>query len=93
MSVGTSEALEYSTDTYLLVTTTSEYASAPIVLPKNPPSDTLQLWRVESTGEERKVNYLSTLVKHTQAVNVVRFSPKGMTSVRATLDNALTWCR
>jgi chromatin assembly factor 1 subunit B len=37
----------------------------------------LQLWRVEATGEERKVTYLSTLVKHTQAVNVVRFSPKG----------------
>lgn len=65
----------------------------PSSYPKNPPSDTLQLWRVESTGEERKVNYLSTLVKHTQAVNVVRFSPKGMISVRATLDNALTWCR
>lgn len=37
----------------------------------------LQLWKVESTGEERKVTYLSTLIKHTQAVNVVRFSPKG----------------
>lgn len=42
------------------------------------PSDTaLQIWRVDSTGEERKVTYLSTLIKHTQAVNVVRFSPKG----------------
>jgi hypothetical protein len=38
----------------------------------------LQLWKVESTGEDRKVTYLSTLLKHTQAVNVVRFSPKGM---------------
>lgn len=33
---------------------------------------------MEATGEERKVIYLSTLVKHTQAVNVVRFSPKGI---------------
>jgi chromatin assembly factor 1 subunit B len=40
----------------------------------------LQLWKVESTGEDRKVTYLSTLIKHTQAVNVVRFSPKGMSS-------------
>lgn len=37
-----------------------------------------QLWKVEGIGEERKITYLSTLVKHTQAVNVVRFSPKGI---------------
>ncbi|KAK2749892.1 hypothetical protein FQN57_005309 [Myotisia sp. PD_48] len=37
----------------------------------------VRLWKVEATGEERKVTYLSTLMKHTQAVNVVRFSPKG----------------
>ncbi len=36
-----------------------------------------QLWNVEAQGEERKVTYLSTLVKHTQAVNVVRWSPRG----------------
>jgi chromatin assembly factor 1 subunit B len=36
-----------------------------------------QLWRVEANGEERKVTYLTTLIKHTQAVNVVRFCPKG----------------
>ena len=33
-------------------------------------------------GEERKVTYLSTLSKHTQSVNVVRFCPKGMPTVQ-----------
>lgn len=37
-----------------------------------------QLWKVETNGEERKVTYLSTLKKHTQAVNVVRWCPRGM---------------
>ncbi|EFW99313.1 chromatin assembly factor 1 subunit [Grosmannia clavigera kw1407] len=37
----------------------------------------VRLWKVESNGENRKVEYLSTLAKHTQAVNVVRWSPKG----------------
>jgi hypothetical protein len=37
-----------------------------------------QLWNVENHGEERKVTYLSTLVKHTQAVNVVRWCPRGL---------------
>lgn len=37
----------------------------------------LQLWKVETDGESKKVEYLSTLVKHTQAVNVVRWSPRG----------------
>jgi chromatin assembly factor 1 subunit B len=32
---------------------------------------------VENHGEERKITYLSTLVKHTQAVNVVRWCPRG----------------
>lgn len=41
-------------------------------------SDTTQLWKVDSSGEEPKISYLSALVKHTQAVNVVRFSPKGL---------------
>jgi len=40
--------------------------------------DQLQLWKVDSNGEDRKVTYLSTLVKHTQAVNVVRWSPRGV---------------
>jgi hypothetical protein len=38
----------------------------------------MQLWNVENNGEERKVTYLSTLVKHTQAVNVVRWCPRGL---------------
>jgi WD40 repeat protein len=38
----------------------------------------VRLWNVETQGEERKVTYLSTLVKHTQAVNVVRWCPRGM---------------
>ncbi|KAF2709738.1 WD40 repeat-like protein [Pleomassaria siparia CBS 279.74] len=37
-----------------------------------------QLWKVEANGEERKVSYLATLAKHTQAVNVVRWCPRGM---------------
>ncbi|KAI9038539.1 putative chromatin assembly factor 1 subunit B [Aspergillus affinis] len=50
------------------------------------------LWRVESTGEERKVSYLSTLIKHTQAVNAVRFSPKGEMLASAGDDgNVLLW--
>ncbi|KAJ5137642.1 hypothetical protein N7526_003875 [Penicillium atrosanguineum] len=52
----------------------------------------VRLWRVESTGEDRKVNYLSTLVKHTQAVNVVRFCPKGEMLASAGDDgNVLLW--
>ncbi|KKA25160.1 Chromatin assembly factor 1 subunit B [Rasamsonia emersonii CBS 393.64] len=52
----------------------------------------LPLWKVEGTGEERKITYLSTLVKHTQAVNVVRFSPKGEMLASAGDDgNVLLW--
>ncbi|KAI1907023.1 Chromatin assembly factor 1 subunit [Ophidiomyces ophidiicola] len=52
----------------------------------------VRLWRVEATGEERKITYLSTLVKHTQAVNVVRFSPKGEMLASAGDDgNVLLW--
>jgi chromatin assembly factor 1 subunit B len=36
-----------------------------------------QIWRVEQHNEERKVIYLSTLSKHQQTVNVVRWSPRG----------------
>lgn len=38
----------------------------------------LQLWKIDASGEERKVTYLATLQKHTQAVNVVRWCPRGM---------------
>ncbi|EKV08067.1 Chromatin assembly factor 1 subunit B, putative [Penicillium digitatum] len=52
----------------------------------------VRLWKVESTGEERRVSYLSTLMKHTQAVNVVRFSPKGEMLASAGDDgNVLLW--
>ncbi|KAJ5341017.1 Chromatin assembly factor 1 subunit B [Penicillium brevicompactum] len=52
----------------------------------------VRLWKVDSTGEERKVTYLSTLIKHTQAVNVVRFSPKGEMLASAGDDgNVLLW--
>ncbi|KAI2688837.1 hypothetical protein LCP963914a_1926 [Penicillium roqueforti] len=52
----------------------------------------VRLWKVESTGEKRKVSYLSTLMKHTQAVNVVRFSPKGEMLASAGDDgNVLLW--
>lgn len=37
----------------------------------------VRLWQVDSDGPERKVEYLSTLSKHNQAVNVVRWAPKG----------------
>ncbi|KAL2864150.1 putative chromatin assembly factor 1 subunit B [Aspergillus lucknowensis] len=52
----------------------------------------VRLWKVETVGQERKVTYLSTLVKHTQAVNVVRFSPKGEMLASAGDDgNVLLW--
>lgn len=37
----------------------------------------VRIWRVDSDGPDRKVEYLSTLSKHNQAVNVVRWAPKG----------------
>lgn len=36
-----------------------------------------QIWKVVAEGDDRKVEYLSSLQKHTQAVNVVRWAPKG----------------
>lgn len=38
----------------------------------------VRIWNIEAVGDERKVHYLSTLKKHTQAVNVVRWCPRGM---------------
>lgn len=38
----------------------------------------VRIWEVEADGPERKVEYLSTLSKHNQAVNVVRWAPKGI---------------
>ncbi|KAF2454361.1 WD40-repeat-containing domain protein [Lineolata rhizophorae] len=52
----------------------------------------VRLWKVEASGEERKVTYLSTLVKHTQAVNVVRWCPRGEVLASAGDDgNVLLW--
>ncbi|KAG9255957.1 WD40-repeat-containing domain protein [Emericellopsis atlantica] len=52
----------------------------------------VRLWRVESDGPERKVEYLSTLAKHNQAVNVVRWSPKGEMLASAGDDgNVILW--
>jgi hypothetical protein len=36
-----------------------------------------QIWKVDTDEENRKVEYMSTLAKHTQAVNVVRWAPRG----------------
>ncbi|KAH5462785.1 hypothetical protein HBI30_003920 [Parastagonospora nodorum] len=52
----------------------------------------VRLWNVENHGEERKITYLSTLVKHTQAVNVVRWCPRGEMLATAGDDgNVLLW--
>ncbi|KAI4159025.1 MAG: hypothetical protein LQ342_006926 [Letrouitia transgressa] len=52
----------------------------------------VRLWRLERDGEERAVAYLTTLIKHTQAVNVVRFAPKGEMLASAGDDgNTLLW--
>ncbi|KAF1947179.1 chromatin assembly factor 1 protein [Clathrospora elynae] len=53
----------------------------------------VRLWNVESHGEERKVTYLSTLVKHTQAVNVVRWCPRAGELLASAGDdgNVLLW--
>ncbi|KAG8533077.1 uncharacterized protein KY384_001860 [Bacidia gigantensis] len=52
----------------------------------------VRLWKVEKEGEERTVTYLTTLIKHTQAVNVVRFAPRGEMLASAGDDgNVLLW--
>ncbi|EDN93387.1 hypothetical protein SS1G_09253 [Sclerotinia sclerotiorum 1980 UF-70] len=52
----------------------------------------VRLWKIESDGEDRKVEYLATLQKHTQAVNVVRWAPKGELLASAGDDgNVLLW--
>ncbi|KAJ4286692.1 Chromatin assembly factor 1 subunit [Kalmusia sp. IMI 367209] len=52
----------------------------------------VRLWKVETNGDERKVSYLSTLVKHSQAVNVVRWAPRGEVLASAGDDgNILLW--
>ncbi|KAI4870253.1 WD40 repeat-like protein [Hypoxylon rubiginosum] len=52
----------------------------------------VRVWKVDGEGENRKVEYLSTLAKHTQAVNVVRWAPKGETLASAGDDgNVILW--
>ncbi|KAI0173571.1 WD40 repeat-like protein [Hypoxylon sp. FL1284] len=52
----------------------------------------VRIWKVEGEGENRSVEYLSTLAKHTQAVNVVRWAPKGETLASAGDDgNVILW--
>ncbi|RDA92909.1 hypothetical protein CP533_3885 [Ophiocordyceps camponoti-saundersi (nom. inval.)] len=52
----------------------------------------VRIWKLESDGLDRKVEYLSTLSKHNQAVNVVRWAPKGETLASAGDDgNVILW--
>ncbi|EHK40458.1 hypothetical protein TRIATDRAFT_253063 [Trichoderma atroviride IMI 206040] len=52
----------------------------------------VRVWKVQADGPERKVEYLSTLSKHNQAVNVVRWAPKGETLASAGDDgNVILW--
>ncbi|KAK9775452.1 putative WD40-repeat-containing domain protein [Seiridium cardinale] len=52
----------------------------------------VRLWKIEAEGEDRKVEYLSTLSKHSQAVNVVRWAPKGEILASAGDDgNVILW--
>ncbi|ODA77545.1 hypothetical protein RJ55_07174 [Drechmeria coniospora] len=52
----------------------------------------VRLWKVDCDGPDRKVDYLSTLSKHNQAVNVVRWAPKGETLASAGDDgNVILW--
>ncbi|KAL3418597.1 WD repeat-containing protein C26H5.03 [Phlyctema vagabunda] len=52
----------------------------------------VRLWRLDADGEDRKVEYLSTLAKHTQTVNVVRWAPKGEILASAGDDgNVILW--
>ncbi|KAI0018565.1 WD40 repeat-like protein [Xylariomycetidae sp. FL0641] len=54
--------------------------------------NSVRIWKVEADGEERRVTYLSTLAKHTQAVNVVRWAPRGGILASAGDDgNIILW--
>lgn len=37
----------------------------------------VRIWQISTDGHSRTAEYLSTLSKHNQAVNVVRWAPKG----------------
>ncbi|GJN79520.1 hypothetical protein PLIIFM63780_003036 [Purpureocillium lilacinum] len=52
----------------------------------------VRIWKVDTDGPDRKVEYLSTLSKHNQAVNVVRWAPKGEVLASAGDDgNVILW--
>lgn len=52
----------------------------------------VRIWHLEREGEEVRVEYRATLLRHTQTVNVVRFCPKGETLASAGDDgNVLLW--
>ncbi|KAK3382407.1 WD40-repeat-containing domain protein [Lasiosphaeria ovina] len=52
----------------------------------------VRLWKIEEDGEDRRVEYLATLSKHSQAVNVVRWAPKGELLASAGDDgNVILW--
>ncbi|KAF2770001.1 WD40 repeat-like protein, partial [Teratosphaeria nubilosa] len=52
----------------------------------------VRIWSIDANGDQRKVTYLSTLKKHTQAVNVVRWCPRGELLATAGDDgNVLLW--
>jgi chromatin assembly factor 1 subunit B len=55
----------------------------------------VRIWKIIRNEEgETKVEYLSTLAKHTQAVNVVRFDPKGQLLATAGDDGSvMIWSR
>ncbi|CAG8977040.1 hypothetical protein HYALB_00012152 [Hymenoscyphus albidus] len=52
----------------------------------------VRLWKIDAEGEDRKVEYLCTMVRHTQAVNVVRWAPRGDVLASAGDDgNVIVW--
>ncbi|KAF2402731.1 WD40 repeat-like protein [Trichodelitschia bisporula] len=52
----------------------------------------VRIWKIDPHGEDRKVTYLSTLVRHSQTVNVVRWCPRGEMIASAGDDgNVLLW--
>ncbi|TAQ90423.1 hypothetical protein B7494_g1221, partial [Chlorociboria aeruginascens] len=52
----------------------------------------VRIWHLDAEGEDRRITYLSTCTKHTQAVNVVRWAPKGELLASAGDDgNVILW--
>lgn len=52
------------------------YACQPIK--RKNTSNPVQLWNIDTKADETNVTYLATLTKHQQAVNVVRWHPRGI---------------